>query len=91
MFCFSRLSYRDVVEVVVDDDDDVPILLLPLPLLLLFIEALNLEAESCAALATSLEFCSNVFAAFVLRSNICFVFSFACCIVVLYASRLANI
>jgi len=61
----------------------------PVPLLLP-IEELNLEAESFAALATSLEFCSNVYAVFVLISNICFVFSFACCIVVLYASKLAN-
>ena len=54
-------------------------------------EALNIELASyAAALVTSLEFCSNVCAAFVLISNICFVVSLVCCIVVLNASKLAN-
>lgn len=62
------LNYTVDVEIIYfDDNDDVPAVLLPLPLplslLLLLIEVLNLEAESCAALATSLEFCSKVLAA----------------------------
>ena len=58
---------------------------------LVFTDVLNLEFASCAALATSLEFCSKFFAVFEFISNICFVVSFACCNVVLYASKLENI
>jgi len=57
---------------------------------LLLLLARYLEAESCAAAVNSLVFCSNVFAALEFMSNICFVFSFAFCIVVLNSSKLAN-
>jgi hypothetical protein len=79
-------------------DDDVPAVLLPvlvvqillLPILLLLIEVLDLEVVSCAALVTSLEFCSNVFAALAFRLNICFELSLTCCITDFIESRLEN-
>jgi hypothetical protein len=45
-------------------------------LLLLLSEVLAFEFASCAALATSLEFCSKVCAVFGLISNIFFIVSF---------------
>ena len=80
---------EDVVEVVVVDDVPVVVefVLLPL-LLLLLIEALNLELVSrAAAFATSLAFCSNVFAALEFKSNKCFELSFACCNVDFHESK----
>ncbi len=64
----------------------VEFVLIPL-LLLLLIEALNLELVSCAAFATSLAFCSNVFAALEFKSNKCFELSFACCNVDFHESK----
>ena len=68
----------------VEEDDDVPA---AGEFVLALNEALFLAKASWAAL----EFCSSVCAVFVLISNICFVVSFACCNVVLYASKLENI
>ena len=52
---------------------------------------MNLELVSCAAAHTSLEFCSNVFAALEFKSNKCFELSFACCNVDFHESKLENI
>ena len=48
-------------------------------------------AASLAADVSCLEFCSNVFAVFTLKFDMCFELSFACCITDFIESRFENI